>query len=159
MIFVSNFHIETFYKKYTVQPFKKACARNTRERGWEPPHLTSGIAHKIRKFYPLNTIYLSITITTFFSIMRDILVFFTLHQFYLGILGMLLGMLLWDGWSRTEGLIIQRASQCNYTVFSCKIILQTSNFTITSKFSYTHKLLTFPLHRFNFNQTFDFVVN
>jgi hypothetical protein len=36
---------------------------------------------------------------------------------------------------------------------------QTFNFFITSKFSYTHKLLTFPSHHFNFNQTFNFIVN
>jgi len=45
------------------------------------------------------------------------------------------------------------------TVFSSKIILQTSNFFITSKLSYTHKLSTFPSHRSNFNQTSNFSVN
>lgn len=44
-------------------------------------------------------------------------------------------------------------------VFSSKIFFQTSNFSITSKFSYTHKLLTFPSHRLNFNQTSNFGVN
>ncbi len=43
--------------------------------------------------------------------------------------------------------------------FSSKFFLQTSNFSITSKLSYTHKLLTFPSHRSNFNQTFNFGMN
>jgi hypothetical protein len=44
-------------------------------------------------------------------------------------------------------------------VFSCKFFLPTFNFSITSKFSYIHKLSTFPSHHFNFNQTFNFDVN
>ena len=34
-----------------------------------------------------------------------------------------------------------------------------SNFSITSKLFYTYKFLTFPSHRSNFNQTFNFGVN
>jgi hypothetical protein len=37
--------------------------------------------------------------------------------------------------------------------FFSKFFIRTSNFSITSKLSYTHKLPTFPLHRFNFNKT------
>jgi hypothetical protein len=44
-------------------------------------------------------------------------------------------------------------------VFSTKIILKAFNFFITSKLFYTHKFLTFSLHRFNFNQTSNFGVN
>ena len=44
-------------------------------------------------------------------------------------------------------------------VFNYKIFLQTSNFSITSKLFYTHKLPTFPSHRSNFNQNFNFGVN
>lgn len=43
--------------------------------------------------------------------------------------------------------------------FSSKIFIQTSNFSIKSKFFYTRKLLTFPSYRFNFNQTSNFSVN
>ncbi|BAT10779.1 Os10g0406701, partial [Oryza sativa Japonica Group] len=35
----------------------------------------------------------------------------------------------------------------------------TSNFSITSKIFYIHKLPTFPSHRSNFNQIFNFSVN
>ena len=45
------------------------------------------------------------------------------------------------------------------SLISSKLFLQTSNFSITSKFSYTRKLPTFPSHRFNFNQTSNFDVN
>jgi hypothetical protein len=43
--------------------------------------------------------------------------------------------------------------------FSSKLFLQTSNFSITSKLFYTHKLPTFPSHCSNFNQTSNFGVN
>ncbi len=43
-------------------------------------------------------------------------------------------------------------------MFSCKIFLQISNFFITSKISYIHKLQTFPSHHSNFNQTSNFDV-
>ncbi len=43
--------------------------------------------------------------------------------------------------------------------FSSKLFLQTSNFFITSKFFYIHKLPTFSSHRSNFNQTSNFGVN
>jgi hypothetical protein len=43
--------------------------------------------------------------------------------------------------------------------FSSKIFLETFNFSITSKLSYTHKLPTFPSHRSNLNQTSNFGVN
>jgi hypothetical protein len=43
--------------------------------------------------------------------------------------------------------------------FSSQLFLQISNFSITSKLSYTHKLPTFPSHRSNFNQTFNFSMN
>ncbi len=36
---------------------------------------------------------------------------------------------------------------------------KTSNFFVILKLFYTHKLLTFPSHRFNFNQTSNFRVN
>ncbi|KAB8085834.1 hypothetical protein EE612_008830, partial [Oryza sativa] len=44
-------------------------------------------------------------------------------------------------------------------VFSFKVFLQTSNFSITSKLFYTHKLSTFPSHHSNFNQISNFGVN
>ena len=40
-----------------------------------------------------------------------------------------------------------------------QLFLRTSNFSITSKLFYTHKLLTFPLYHSNFNQTSIFVMN
>ena len=43
--------------------------------------------------------------------------------------------------------------------FSSKLFLQTFNFSITSKLSYTHKLPTFPSYRSNFNQISNFGVN
>ena len=44
-----------------------------------------------------------------------------------------------------------------WTVFSFKVFLQTSSFSITSKLFYPYKLSTFPSHRFNFNQTSNFL--
>ncbi len=40
-----------------------------------------------------------------------------------------------------------------------KVVPQTSNFSITSKLSYTHKLSTFSSHHSNFNLTSNFGVN
>ncbi len=47
----------------------------------------------------------------------------------------------------------------NEALFRSKLFLQTSNFSITSKLSYIHKLSIFPSHHSNFNQTFNFGVN
>jgi hypothetical protein len=56
-------------------------------------------------------------------------------------------------------IYIAAKSYHNKAEFSSKLFLRTSNFSIISKLSYTHKLLTFPSHHFNFNQTFNFSVN
>uniref|UniRef100_A0A0E0IW37 Uncharacterized protein n=1 Tax=Oryza nivara TaxID=4536 RepID=A0A0E0IW37_ORYNI len=55
--------------------------------------------------------------------------------------------------------ILMENSHSTKAEFSSKIFLQTSNFSITLKFFYTHKLPTFLSHRSNFNQTFNFGVN
>ena len=52
---------------------------------------------------------------------------------------------------RAQNPVNNRRSSTSSTA---KLFLQTSNFSITSKLSYTHKLSTFPSHHSNFNFQF-----
>jgi hypothetical protein len=70
--------------------------------------------------------------------------------------GLLLGY--WIGWKNATATTSKRVGKSE-PLFSFQLFLQTSNFSITSKLSYTHKLPNFPLHRSNFNQTFNFGMN
>lgn len=51
-----------------------------------------------------------------------------------------------------------RFDPMDHALFSFQLFLQTSNFSITSKLSYTHKLLTFFLQTSNFSQISNFNV-